>query len=158
MAGDGDSAQGPEHYWLDPGRLMAGEWPAAHLDWLARQGISVLFNLTDHPYRDDRFRIHDIPMADGSAPDDEQIQRFCAQVERELAAKQAVYVHCLAGCGRTGTMMACYLVYRERLDPMVALRRVRGIRSCSVETAAQADAVMHWGLLMQASDYRLSET
>ena len=155
MASDAPGAQGPEHYWLDPGRLMAGEWAEPHLDWLAGQGVAVLVNLTERSYRDERFRIHDIPVVDGTAPDESQIRRFCAEVDRELAEDKAVYVHCLAGCGRTGTMMACYLVYRERLDPLEAIRRLRGIRTCSVETAAQADAVIDWSLRMQASGYRL---
>ena len=136
----------PEHYWLDTGRLMGGEWPVPHFDWLAGQGISVLVNLTEQPYLDDRFRIHRIPVKDGSAPDAEQIREFCDVVQRALDANSRVYVHCAAGCGRTGTMMACYLVYRDRLDPLAALRRVREARPCSVETAAQADAVVEWAL------------
>ena len=119
--------------------------------------MSVLVNLTEHAYRDDRFRIHGIPVPDGAAPADEHIRRFCRLVEDELAVRRTVYVHCLAGCGRTGTMMACYLVYRDRLDPMEAVQHIRGVRPCSVETAAQAEAVIRWGLLMQTSDYRLPE-
>ena len=46
-------------------------------------------------------------------------------------------------------MMACYLVYRHRLDPLEALRRVREARPCSVETAAQADAVIEWAVRLQ---------
>jgi atypical dual specificity phosphatase len=126
-----------------------------HLDWLAHHGVSVLINLTDYEYRDARFRIHGIPMPDGAAPADAQIADFCRLVEDELDRQRTVYVHCLAGCGRTGTMMACYLVYRDRLDPMKAMQQVRGVRPCSVETAAQAEAVIRWGALMQASDYRL---
>jgi hypothetical protein len=153
----GDREGEPEHYWVVPGRLVAGEWPVPHLDWLARRGVSVLVNLTDHEYRDDRFRIHEIPVPDGAAPGDAQIREFCRLVERELAVPRTVYVHCLAGCGRTGPMMACYLVYQDRLDPLEAIRHVREIRACSVETAAQAEAVIQWGLLLQASDYRVPE-
>jgi atypical dual specificity phosphatase len=145
----------PAHYWAVPGRLVAGEWPVPHLDWLVRQGVSVLINLTHHAYRDDRFRIHGIPVPDGTAPADEQIREFCRLVEDELVLRRTVYVHCLAGCGRTGTMMACYLVYRDRLDPLEAIRRLREVRPCSVETGAQTEAVIQWGLLMQASDYRV---
>lgn len=147
----------PEHYWVLPGHLVAGEWPVPHLDWLANQGVSVLINLTGHAYRDDRFRIHGIPVPDGAAPDEEQIREFCRLVEDELDRHRKVYVHCLAGCGRTGTMMACYLVYRDRLDPTEAIRHVREVRACSVETAAQIEAVIRWGLFMQASDYRMPD-
>jgi atypical dual specificity phosphatase len=135
---------------------MGGEWPAPHLDWLASQGIAVLINLTERPYLDGRFQIHRIPLADGAAPQLAQIRQFCELVDRALHAGSKLYVHCAAGCGRTGTMMACYLVYRQRMDPMAALRRVRDARPCSVETAAQADVVVEWGLLMDASAHRLS--
>ena len=131
---------------------MGGEWPVPHLDWLASQGISVLVNLTEQSYLDGRFQIHRIPLADGSAPDIEQIRQFCEVVERALDARLSLYVHCTAGCGRTGTMMACYLVYRHRLDPLDALRHVREARPCSVETAAQADAVIEWALHLERNE------
>jgi atypical dual specificity phosphatase len=150
MARRGDEPA-PEHYWLVPGRLIGGAWPVPHLDWLARQGVSVLVNLTQHAYHDDRFRIHRIPVPDRVPPAEEQIEEFCRLIERETAVPGTVYVHCLAGCGRTGTMMACYLVYRDRLDPLEAIERVRRVRPCSVETSAQAEAVIRWGALMQAS-------
>ena len=157
MARPGRRERALDHYWLVPGRLGGGAWPVPHLDWLERQGISVLINLTEYEYRDDRFRIHGIPVPDGAAPGDEQVLDFCRLVEHELALPRAVFVHCLAGCGRTGTMMACYLVYRDRLDPMEAIWHVRRVRPCAVETAAQAEAVIRWGGLMRASDYRLAE-
>jgi len=138
-----------EHYWLEGGRLMGGEWPVPHLDWLSSEGISVIVNLTERPYQDDRFRIHHIPVKDGTAPAAEQIRKFCDVVERALDANSRVYVHCAAGCGRTGTMMACYLIYRDRLDPLEALHRVREVRPCSVETEAQAEAVLEWALRLQ---------
>jgi atypical dual specificity phosphatase len=131
---------------------MGGEWPVPHFDWLASQGISMLVNLTERTYLDDRFRIHHIPLKDGSAPDAEQIRDFCDVVGHALDANSRVYVHCAAGCGRTGTMMACYLVYRHRLDPLEALRRVREARPCSVETAAQAEAVIEWALRLQVNE------
>jgi atypical dual specificity phosphatase len=157
MARARDRGRAPEHYWVVPGRLVAGEWPLPHLDWLTRRGVSVLINLTGHEYRDDRFQVHGIPVPDGAAPADEQIRQFCRLIERELAVPRTVYVHCLAGCGRTGTMIACYLVYRDRLDPVEAMRHVRRVRPCSVETAAQAEAVIRWGALMRGSDHRLPE-
>lgn len=100
----------PEHYWLLRGRLMGGEWPLPRLDWFRSRGISVLVNLTERAYRDDRFRIHRIPVSDGTAPGEQQIGRFCGLVRRALEDEAAVYAHCHAGCGRTGTVMACYPV------------------------------------------------
>ncbi|HXJ83846.1 MAG TPA: dual specificity protein phosphatase family protein [Candidatus Methylomirabilis sp.] len=157
MAGARDGERAPEHCWIVPGRLAAGAWPVPHLEWLAHQGVSVLINLTHHEYRDDRFRIHAIPVTDGAAPADAQILEFCRLVERELDVPRTVYVHCLAGCGRTGTMVACYLVYRDRLDPVDAMQRVRAVRPCAIETTAQVEAVIRWSSLMPASERRRPE-
>ncbi len=48
-----------------------------------------------------------IPIRDGQTPTDEQVQQFMAAVE---ASEGAVYLHCGAGVGRTGTMAAVYRV------------------------------------------------
>jgi len=119
--------------------------------------VSVLVNLTPNAYRDERFRIHQIPVPDWTAPTEPDVARFCALLDRELASGSVVYVHCLAGCGRTGTMMACYLVYRDRVRPLDAISRIRGLRACSVETRAQADAVLGWAAQMEHLHYVLPD-
>ena len=34
-------------------------------------------------------------------------------------------IHCHAGLGRTGALIACFLVFQRRLDPFDAIRHVR---------------------------------
>jgi atypical dual specificity phosphatase len=148
-------SRGPSYYWVDADRLIGGQWPGPNLDWLVSLGITVLVNLTPTAYRDQRFRIHQIPVPEWTAPFEADITRFCGLIDGELATGSKIYVHCLAGCGRTGTMMACYLVYRDRSDPLDAISRVRALRPCSVETKAQADSVLEWSALMRATDYQL---
>jgi atypical dual specificity phosphatase len=145
----------PDHFWLVAGALMGGEWPERHLEWLKGQGISVIVNLTPMPYRDDRFRVYEIPIADGRAPAFDQIVHFCRLVDRELARTSRIYVHCVAGCGRTGTMLACYLAYRERLEAGEAVRQVRALRPCAIEGDAQEDAIADWGETLREAGYRL---
>src|SRR5690606_33735699 len=47
-----------------------------------------------------------------------------------------VLVHCLGGCGRSG-MVALRLMIGAGETPEVALRHLRGVRPCAVETEAQ---------------------
>ena len=50
-----------------------------------------------------------IPVIDHTAPTVEQIEEFISIAENE--ENLPLYVHCLAGLERTGTMVACYRIY-----------------------------------------------
>jgi len=52
-----------------------------------------------------------------------------------------VSVHCHAGLGRTGLVIACFLVYRYRLSAEEAVEEVRADRPGSVQTWKQAEFV-----------------
>lgn len=77
-----------------------------------------------------------IPIQDFAPPTFAQADEFVAFVRNERAAGRAVVAHCMAGIGRTGTMIACYLV-AEGLSPTEAITIVREKRPGSVETREQ---------------------
>lgn len=131
--------------WVEQDRLAAGQWPGESArTWLASKGIRVLINLCHRTYEDPRFEVHSILLEDGAPPEFLQIQAFLDFVEERLRAGLPVYVHCLAGCGRTGSMLACYLAKSRGLDGVEAIRQMREIRPCSIENTAQEDAVLGW--------------
>lgn len=57
---------------------------------------------------------------------------------------QAVGVHCALGFGRTGTMLACYLVKERRLAAGDAIAEIRRLRPGSIETFEQEKAVFQF--------------
>lgn len=57
---------------------------------------------------------------------------------------QAVAVHCMLGHGRTGTMLACYLVKTQKMSGSDAIREIRRLRPGSIETREQEQAVMEF--------------
>lgn len=57
---------------------------------------------------------------------------------------QGVAVHCMHGHGRTGTMLACYLVKQLKISGIEAINQIRTLRRGSIETNDQEKAVMQF--------------
>lgn len=74
-----------------------------------------------------------IPIRDGQTPNDSQVDRFL-RVIRD--APGTVYVHCMAGVGRTGTMVAAYLVAMKDLSASAALQHNLSVGPPSLEQLA----------------------
>jgi atypical dual specificity phosphatase len=133
--------------WLYPDRLLACAYPWGPdgLADLAEQGISVVVNLHERGHDAERLarfgltEVH-LPVPDFTAPTADQLTRGVRAINRALVAGQRVAVHCAAGLGRTGTLLACYLV-STGLEPKAAIARIREVRPGSVETAEQIAAV-----------------
>lgn len=69
-----------------------------------------------------RVRWYNVPMTDHATPALGQLTAFY-DILWSLPRNARVYVHCLAGIGRTGTVAASYLVWRG-VDVEAALQRV----------------------------------
>lgn len=158
-------------YWVEPARLLAGEHPCAvqgiararRAQLLVAAGVRAFIDLTQEGELPDYSALlpsgvayHRHPIPDHSIPGKpqqmRQIQRTLAQ---ELARGEgAVYVHCRAGYGRTGTTIGCYL--RERgLGPEAALAELNrlwqqnarsGIWPEVPETAEQERYILEWSV------------
>ena len=134
--------------WIEEDRLLACAYPrrTGAFSTLAAHGITVLVNLHERPHDPARLRQHGLtenhlPVRDFTAPSPEQLAAGVAAIEQAVAEGKKVAVHCGGGLGRTGTLLACYLV-RCGMTSDDAIAQIRAIRPGSVETRAQADAVM----------------
>jgi len=133
--------------WILPDQLLACAYPRtnAALAALKAVGVQLVVNLHVRPQPPNaltRFGLTELhlPTPDFGVPAAESLRRGVEAIERVLAAGRCVAVHCGAGRGRTGTLVACVLVARGAA-PADALARVRRLRPGAVETRAQEAAI-----------------
>ena len=159
-------------YWVIPGRLLAGEYPAgrekrlgeagrARVVGLIAAGVSCFLDLTEEgecaPY--DSLLPPEVTYLRRSICD-QQVPRRATQmrviqdeIASVLAAGGTVYVHCRAGIGRTGTVAGCFLVEQGR-DGASALAELNELWTQQCERAAlwpevpqtpqQAEYIRQW--------------
>lgn len=137
----------PAFSWVEQPRLAAMAMPesASDLDWLRRHGIDVLVSLTEAPppkhWIDDAgLMLVNVPVPDMEPPSDRQLDHVLDTLRKAHAAGMGVAVHCGAGLGRTGTVVAAYFV-AQGLVARDAIDKIRGLRPGSVETVEQERAV-----------------
>lgn len=156
-------------WWVQSGRLLAGEYPghasparARHkVDLLVDAGIRTFVDLTTpadrlEPYqsliaevasaRGLDVRHVSFPIPDLGVVDDHLYDDVCESIEEGLR-RGAVYVHCWGGVGRTGTVIGCVLAdeglaYDEVMDQLTSLRRSsRKARREAPEMSVQHDLI-----------------
>lgn len=144
------ASRGPNGFaWLVPGRLAGAPQPGVvqsmdfDLKALRGCGVTVLITLTESDLPQEPLQRHGLrnlhlPVRDHESPTVAQIQMLLARMSAMLRAGEVLAVHCLAGLGRTGTVLAAWLV-REGLTADEALRRVRLIDAQYVQSQAQED-------------------
>jgi len=102
--------------WVDSPRLAALSYPDAEdLRWLRRNGIDIVMTLTEDPLprhwvnEAGILAVH-LPVRDMSAPSLEVLEAAVETIANAKESGMAVAVHCMAGIGRTGTVLASYFV------------------------------------------------
>ena len=142
-------------YWAVDGTVSAGAHPARDASSIIRQTGATLFVDLTEP----RERLHDyaptlprgvdalrIPIRDLGVPNDQQI----AEALTAIRSTDVAYVHCRMGIGRTGTIIACYLIDEgmSMTDALASIassrRRVSTARYPSPEMPEQMDLVQRF--------------
>ncbi len=106
--------------------------------WVKEKGISMIISLTESPLPDEwievlNFKYIHVPIKDHSAPSVETIEKIIKEIMKEVKAGGRVLVHCAAGLGRTGVILASYIIAKKSITPEDAISFVRKIRPGSIE-------------------------
>lgn len=156
-------AFGPRNFlWLRKGELAGTPRPGIFLELdydlnaLKRVGISVLVSLTTKPVDPEVLKEYDIkgiafPIKDMGVPTIEAAMKLCEQVDELLNQGEAIAMHCKAGMGRTGTMLAAQLIW-EGKTALDALETARSIEPRWVQSEAQVEFLEEFAQAVANSD------
>jgi len=136
--------------WLVEGEIAGHSAPMSEEDllYLKSKGIEALVRIVENrkmrvtPTQIEKLGLADChePVPDFTPPDQDQIDRMVAFIEKQVAERRPVGVSCGAGIGRTGTVLACFLVKKCKAAEE-AMEEVRRKRGASIETEEQKEAV-----------------
>lgn len=167
-------------YWIVPGKFLAGAYPGDLIpekeeEKLRALGIADIHCIVDLTCEDDRnlkgqilapyldlaqemastegfkFSYHRKSIQDLGVPSHEEMKEILDIIDAAVGSNLPVYVHCLGGIGRTGTVVGCWLVRHGIARGQAAIECIRVLRRNkaharieSPETAHQRRYVCEW--------------
>jgi atypical dual specificity phosphatase len=155
-------------YWIYPGALGGLPRPGIFaeliddLSGLQRLGIRRLVTLEETETVPRRaaesagIKLRFFPIEDMQVPSVERCAELCAELSEWMRQGEAVALHCRAGLGRTGTMLACQLIWdgKSALD---ALELVRNVNKWFVQSDEQIAFLDHFDKWLDQTGRAIAE-
>ena len=135
--------------WFIEETLAGSGMPTTHdeLEWVLKQGVKSIVTMTENAlpesWVEDVNYLH-VPTTDLTSPDMDKIDTAVDFIHSRINNKEPVMVHCAAGMGRTGTVLACYLVKYQKYSAKDAIEKVRTERPGSIQSEVQELAIQFY--------------
>jgi len=134
--------------WVTEGKLAGSGLPVNEdeFKWLVDKGIKSIVTVREVPLPsrwvdgDDIDYLH-LMVEDYGAPTMEVLDEAVDYIDNKIRSGKPVLVHCAAGKGRTGAVLAGYMIKKENLTAEQAIEKIRFLRPGSVQSLTQETAL-----------------
>ena len=140
----------PDNFsWLLENKLAGSAIPTSidEVQWAIDQGVKSIITVREEPL--DESWIKDVKYLhihsnDMGVPEFTVLVSAVDFIHRRITNNEPVMVHCLAGMGRTGTLLACYLIKHQKMSADEALQKVREERPGSIQSFPQEEIIFQF--------------
>ena len=135
--------------WLIENKLAGSSIPTSidEVQWVIEQGVKSIVTVKEEPLDDDWVKdvnyLH-VHSNDMSVPEFDDLVSAIDFMHSRITNNEPVMVHCLAGLGRTGTILACYLIKYEQMSADDAIQKVRNERHGSIQSFSQEEIIFRF--------------
>ena len=140
----------PDNFsWLIEGKLAGSAIPTSfeEIKWLVDGGVKSIVTVREESLDDDWIKninyLH-IHSNDMGVPEFEDLAKAVDFIHQRITNNEPVMVHCLAGLGRTGTILACYLIKYQKLSADDSIQKVRESRPGSIQSFPQEEIIFQF--------------
>jgi atypical dual specificity phosphatase len=134
--------------WVTEGKLAGSGLPITvdEFRWVVDKGIKSIVSVREVPLPSKWFDGGEIDylhlmVEDYGAPTMEVLDEAVDYIDKKIHSGKAVLVHCAAGKGRTGALLAAYMIKKENLTAEQAIEKIRLMRPGSVQSVTQETAL-----------------